>query len=124
MSCHMKLPRSVLRALSGRYLIALGVAVAVMVAGVVAVNVVISNKVAGVKRVTVNVAHAPAQGANYLILGSDTRAFVTNPQQAQQFGSATQDNQVNSDTMMVVHVEPNQKKTLIVSFPRDLWVNI
>ena len=26
--------------------------------------------------------------------------------------------------MMVVHVEPNQKRTLIVSFPRDLWVNI
>ena len=69
-------------------------------------------------------APAPSQGANYLILGSDTRAFVTNPQQAQQFGSPAQDNQINSDTMMVVHVEPNQKRTLIVSFPRDLWVNI
>jgi LCP family protein required for cell wall assembly len=120
----MKLPRSVLRALSGRYLIALSVAVVVMVGGVVAVNAVISSKVAGVKRVRVDVAPAPAQGANYLILGSDTRAFVTNPQQAQQFGSPAQDNQINSDTMMVVHVEPNQKRTLIVSFPRDLWVNV
>ena len=120
----MKLPRSVLRALSGRYLIALGVAVVLMVGGVIAVNAVISSKVAGVKRVKVNVAPAPSQGANYLILGSDTRAFVNTPQQAQQFGSQAQDSNINSDTMMVVHVEPNQKRTLIVSFPRDLWVNV
>ena len=85
----MELPRTVLRALSGRYLIALGVAVAVMIGGVVAVNAVISSKVAGVRRVKVNVAPTPAQGANYLILGSDTRAFVTNPQEAQAFGSAS-----------------------------------
>ena len=47
----MKVPRSVLRALSGRYLIALGVAVLLMVGGVIAVNAVISSKVAGVRRV-------------------------------------------------------------------------
>jgi LCP family protein required for cell wall assembly len=29
-----------------------------------------------------------------------------------------------SDTMMVIHIEPDAKKTLIVSIPRDLWVNI
>ena len=51
LAAHMKLPRSALRALSGRYLIALSVAVVVMVGGVVAVNAVISSKVAGVKRV-------------------------------------------------------------------------
>jgi LCP family protein required for cell wall assembly len=26
--------------------------------------------------------------------------------------------------MMVIHIEPDAKKTLVVSFPRDLWVNI
>jgi LCP family protein required for cell wall assembly len=118
------LRRSVLRAFSGRYLIALGVATAVMTGGVVTVNYVISDKLAGVKRVQVKEAPPPPQGANYLLLGSDTRAFVKNNQQAQAFGNAAQDPNVNSDTMMVVHVEPNAKRTLIVSFPRDLWVNI
>ena len=122
----MKMPRTVLRALSGRYLIALGVAVAVMVGGVVAVNAVISSKVASVRRVKVNVAPAPSGGANYLILGCATpRAARPGPGSCSDVnGSQSVEDRVNSDTMMVVHVEPNQKRLLIVSFPRDLWVNI
>ncbi len=122
----MKVPRSVLRALSGRYLIALGVAVAVMVVGVVAVNALITSKVNSVKRVTVNVAPAPSQGANYLILGCATpRAARPGPGTCYDVNnSQSTEDRVNSDTMMVVHVEPNQKRLLIVSFPRDLWVNI
>jgi LCP family protein required for cell wall assembly len=99
----------------------LAVAVAVMIGSVVAVNYVIDTKLNNVKRVTVKTAPAPSQGANYLLLGSDTRAFVKTKQQQKAFGTP---GTVNSDTMMVVHVEPGSKKTLIVSFPRDLWVNI
>ena len=117
----MGLSRSVVRAFSRRYVIALGVAVAVMVGSVVAVNYVIDTKLNNVKRVAVKTAPAPSQGANYLLLGSDTRAFVKNKTQQNAFGNP---GTVNSDTMMVVHVEPGSKKTLIVSFPRDLWVNI
>lgn len=118
----MGLSRSVVHAFSRRYIIALGVAVVVMVGSVVAVNYVIDTKLSNVKRVTVKTAPAPSQGANYLLLGSDTRAFVKNNKQQQQaFGSL---DTVNSDTMMVIHVEPGARKTLIVSFPRDLWVNI
>ncbi len=95
-----------------------------MTTGVVTVNYVINNKISGVKRVKVREAPAPPKGANYLLIGSDTRAFVKTPGQQQAFGSASTDPSVNSDTMMVIHVEPGQKKTLIVSFPRDLWVNI
>ncbi len=120
----MALRRSALRALSGRYLIALGVAAVVMTTGVVTVNYVINNKLSGVKRVKVREAPAPPKGANYLLIGSDTRAFVKTKGEQQAFGSASTDPNVNSDTMMVIHVEPGQKKTLIVSFPRDLWVNI
>jgi LCP family protein required for cell wall assembly len=29
-----------------------------------------------------------------------------------------------ADTIMVIHIEPQAKRTLVVSFPRDLWVNI
>jgi LCP family protein required for cell wall assembly len=117
----MGLSRPVVRAFSRRYVIALAVAAAVMIGSVVAVNYVIDTKLNNVKRVTVKTAPAPSKGANYLLLGSDTRAFVKTKQQQQAFGTP---GTVNSDTMMVVHVEPGAKKTLIVSFPRDLWVNI
>jgi LCP family protein required for cell wall assembly len=117
----MGLSRSVVRAVSKRYVIALAVAAAVMIGSIIAVNYVIDTKLNSVKRVTVKTAAAPSQGANYLLLGSDTRAFVKTKQQQNAFGTP---GTVNSDTMMVVHVEPGAKKTLIVSFPRDLWVNI
>lgn len=120
----MAIRRSTLRALSGRYLIAFGVAAVLMIGSVVTVNYVIDQKIAGVRRVSVKTAPAPPQGGNYLLLGSDTRAFVTNPQQKQAFGDNTQTQGQRSDTMMVIHIEPGAKKTLIVSFPRDLWVNV
>jgi LCP family protein required for cell wall assembly len=40
------------------------------------------------------------------------------------FGAPEAQGESLSDTMMVIHVEPAAKRTLIVSFPRDLWVNI
>jgi len=122
----MAIRRSALRALSGRYLIALAVAAVVMTTGVVTVNYVINNKLDSVKRVNVHVAPAPAHGANYLVLGCATpRAARPGPGSCSDVnGSRSLENRVNSDTVMVVHVEPALKRTLIVSFPRDLWVNI
>ena len=87
----MALRRSVLRAFSGRYLIALGVAAVVMIGAVVTVNYVINDKLSGVKRIKVKEAAAPPSGANYLLLGSDTRAFVKSKGQQQAFGSAATD---------------------------------
>jgi LCP family protein required for cell wall assembly len=46
----------------------------------------------------------PAQPANFLLIGHDADG--------------------NSDTMMVVHVDPAQPTPLLVSFPRDLIVDI
>ena len=116
--------RSVLRAFTGRYLIALVVAAAVMIGTVVTTNIVIDQKIASVKRVSVKTAPPPPQGANYLLLGSDSRSFVQNATQAKAFGTDATAGGQRSDTMMVIHIEPGSKKTLIVSFPRDLWVNI
>ena len=120
----MAIRRSALRALSGRYLVALGVAGVFMVGSVLTVNYVIDQKLSNVKRVSVKIAPAPPQGANYLLLGSDSAAFVKDQQQQQAFGSTQNTQGQRSDTMMVIHVEPGSKKTLAVSFPRDLWVNI
>ncbi len=52
----------------------------------------------------------PGDPQNYLLIGSDSRS--------------TNDTGSNSDTMMVLHVEPATKTGFLVSFPRDLEVNI
>jgi LCP family protein required for cell wall assembly len=62
--------------------------------------------------------------ANFLIIGTDTRAFVQNEQQAEAFGTSAEVVGQRSDTMMVVHVEPSARTGFVVSFPRDTWVDI
>jgi len=110
----------------GRYVISLALASALMVTGIAVVNRGINDRVAKITRVKVDVAPAPPGGANYLIVGSDTRAFVANPNDVSAFGSPTDPNSSGqrSDTIMVAHVEPGSQKTFVVSFPRDLMVNV
>lgn len=61
---------------------------------------------------------------NYLLLGSDSRAGLSASQQ-RQFGTNSQAGAgYNSDVIMVVHTDPKLQKAIILSFPRDLWVNI
>jgi LCP family protein required for cell wall assembly len=113
-----------LRAFARRFVIALGVAAIAMAGAVVAVNKFIDQKVDRIPRVKLITAAAPPSGENFLLLGSDTRSFVKNQTQENAFGSPTAEAGARSDTMMVVHIEPAAQRTLIVSFPRDLWVNI
>jgi polyisoprenyl-teichoic acid--peptidoglycan teichoic acid transferase len=63
-------------------------------------------------------------GGNYLLIGSDSRAFVDNSQEASQFGSPQQQTGQRSDTIMVVHIDDKTGTAFLVSFPRDLWVAI
>jgi LCP family protein required for cell wall assembly len=68
---------------------------------------------------------APTQPANYLIVGSDSRAFVNDPLAAQQFGSPQYQTGQRSDTIMIAHVDPKSpSRGFLVSIPRDLWVPI
>jgi polyisoprenyl-teichoic acid--peptidoglycan teichoic acid transferase len=62
--------------------------------------------------------------ANYLLIGSDTRDFVDDPGEAQAFGTEQEVGQGRSDVMMVLHVEPQTKRGMLVSFPRDLVVDV
>ena len=73
---------------------------------------------------------APATGAcsqrpcNYLLLGSDSRAGLPIDEQ-HQFGTNQQIGGTNrADTIMLVHTDPALQKAIVVSFPRDLWVDI
>jgi LCP family protein required for cell wall assembly len=116
--------RSTTRVLAQRYGIAFGISAVLMVLAVVAVNYVINDKISNIARIKVHTAKPPPQGANYLLIGSDTRAFVKNVGEQQAFGSAQDTGGQRSDTMMILHVEPGARHTLVMSFPRDLWVNI
>ncbi len=61
---------------------------------------------------------------NYLLLGSDSRAGLS-AQQQKEFGSNKDIGGSNrADTIMLVHTDPALQKAIVLSFPRDLWVNI
>lgn len=117
---------SFVRAWFGRFVIALLLVASLTVGGVVAVNLGIDQELQKFKQVNVTVAEEPPQAhaGNFLLIGSDTRQFVTDAAEEQAFGNPKVESGQRSDTIMVVHVDPSTKKILLVSFPRDLWVNI
>ncbi len=114
----------------GRLVIAVLIASAFMTSAVALVDRGITEQVAKIRRVKVTLAPPPPGGANYLIIGSDSRAFVDtsgNANDAAQFGDPNSDPDLagqRSDTMMVAHVEPSAQRTFVVSFPRDLMVDV
>jgi LCP family protein required for cell wall assembly len=61
---------------------------------------------------------------NFLLLGSDSRSGLSAGEQA-QFGT-NQDigGEARADTIMIVHTDPETQQTVVLSFPRDLWVQI
>ena len=72
-----------------RYALAFGVALALVVIGIVGVNLLIEQKLSSVTRVSLQLPPAPSGGANYLMVGSDSRSFVSNAQDRQAFGTQT-----------------------------------
>ena len=61
---------------------------------------------------------------NVLLVGSDSRAN-TSGDLADEAGKAIEGDRAGlSDTMMIVHIDPNQGQAAILSIPRDLWVTI
>jgi LCP family protein required for cell wall assembly len=97
-----------------------------VIAGVIAGNEAVDHELAQLPRtkVTALAEDRQAQGGNFLIVGSDSRQFVDNAAEARAFGSPSQETGQRSDTLMVLHIDPATKKALLVSFPRDLMVNI
>jgi LCP family protein required for cell wall assembly len=61
---------------------------------------------------------------NYLVLGSDSRAGLT-PEEQEQFGTNEEiGGEQRADSILLIHTDPNLQKAIILSFPRDLWVDI
>jgi anionic cell wall polymer biosynthesis LytR-Cps2A-Psr (LCP) family protein len=98
---------------------------------VVAVIVVIAGAAIGyaeyrthqIKRVKVGdlVAQPPTGVENIVLVGSTSRCALK--QQNKAFGLCSQGvTGVNSDVVMILHVDPNTKTAAILSIPRDLFV--
>jgi len=66
----------------------------------------------------------PGEPQNFLLVGSDTRAFVDSDEEASSFGSAAETGGQRSDTIILVRIDPQAKRAAMVSFPRDLWIPI
>lgn len=97
----------------------------VIVTTVVVLNLKVADTLAGTKKIPgIVFPDGPAQGGNYLIIGSDSRSFVNEPGQVQAFCEKNKqcDTTQRADVMMVLHIDPVKKTSLLVSFPRDLIV--
>ncbi|MBM3692566.1 MAG: LytR family transcriptional regulator [Actinobacteria bacterium] len=112
------------RAFAGRFLIAVVVGALLMGAAVIGVNEEVGRKLDRIPKIELTTAPVPPGGANYLVVGSDSREFVASDLAATAFGDSAVETGRRSDTIMLVHVEPKAQRTMVVSFPRDLWVNI
>jgi len=60
---------------------------------------------------------------NYLVLGSDSRSGLSNKDQ-NNFGSDAEIDGYRSDTMLLVSIDGETRHATIVSFPRDLLVDV
>jgi LCP family protein required for cell wall assembly len=60
---------------------------------------------------------------NYLVLGSDSRAELSQDQQG-SFGDEEKVEGQRADTIIVVHQDPNRNETVVLHIPRDLRVRI
>lgn len=68
---------------------------------------------------------ADPQAQNFLITGADSNACVDpNSQWADAADPSREDIVSRSDTIMVMRVDPHTHSAAVLSFPRDLWVDI
>ena len=63
------------------------------------------------------------RACNYLLLGSDSRAGLSEEEQ-RMFGSPGTVEGQRADTIILVHVDPGRERAIVLHFPRDLWVRI
>ncbi len=67
---------------------------------------------------------APGRPQNYLLVGSDSRAFVEGGDDHEYFGDEGDSGGQRADTMILVRVDPEAQTAAMVSFPRDLIVTV
>ena len=67
----------------------------------------------------------PGEPQNFLLVGSDSRAFVEpGSQDEESFGNSGIVGEARADTIILVRVDPETRRAAMVSVPRDLWLPI
>jgi LCP family protein required for cell wall assembly len=113
------------RVFGRRYVIALVATVILLTGGIVGANFAIDDALSDIQRVGgLDLPEGPGEAGNYLVIGSDARDFVETEGQAESFGTEADVGPPKSDTLMIVHIDPEAKTSLLVSLPRDLIVDI
>ena len=69
-------------------------------------------------------ARRPGKPFNLLLVGSDSRAFVTTPPRSRPSATRPMPGGQRSDVTMVARFDPAAKTVTVLSIPRDLWVDI
>jgi LCP family protein required for cell wall assembly len=111
-----------MRAFLWRCLLAL-VLVSVMAAGGLAGSSwYLDHKLGSASEVDVDLARNLPGPMNFLILGSDSRAFVADESDEASFGDTGDVGGQRADAIILARVEPRTHQGLLVSFPRDLRV--
>lgn len=64
----------------------------------------------------------PSEPLNFLLVGSDSRDFVDSDEDADSFGG--DQGPARADTILLARVDPVAKTAALVSFPRDLYLDI
>ena len=75
-------------------------------------------------RTSVNLQAVSGNALNILMVGSDSRAGLTSAADIARYGSDTSVSGQRADSIMIVQIIPKQQRGVLLSFPRDLWVNI
>lgn len=70
-----------------------------------------------------NAADNDGEDTNILIVGNDSRQSATDEELA-ELGTERDGGSLNTDTMILAHIPADGSRASLVSFPRDLWVDI
>jgi LCP family protein required for cell wall assembly len=73
------------------------------------------------QRTSVNLSSAGGGAMNVLMVGSDSRQGLTDPEDVKRFGTV---GGRRSDTIILAQIIPSQQRGVIISIPRDLWVTV
>jgi LCP family protein required for cell wall assembly len=114
---------SSLRAWLWRYLFALVMASLLTAGGLAGGSWYLDKKFNGAESLSLRVDKSLPGSVNFLILGSDSRAFVSDQADQASFGTTGMVGGQRADAIIVARVEPRTRRGMLVSFPRDLRVH-
>src|SRR5262249_2348054 len=119
-------PRSPAFSFLGRFAIALVVVGLIATVGFVSAQAYGKREFGKAHKIHIDDLTPAEQGkpATFLVIGSDVRPNDETAAEAQAYGTSSETGPQHSDVMIILHVDPASHTGKLVSFPRDLMVDI